>query len=180
MTCLLVVSKITAMSNRARVFRIFGVLVLVALSFVGGWLVGKTGIGDTMDPAMLPAVERAFIEQMNGAALVGRFTVSGREDRVGTPDRYDIYSVDKVGEDRWRFNARIGETGVTLPIVVRMTFVEDTPLIVMTGMTIPGMGTFTARVFFYGDQYAGTWAHVGSAGGHMYGRIERQRGGIGK
>lgn len=161
------------MSTRRRVFGVLGITVLLVLAFGGGWIVGKTGMGEVMDPATLPVVERHFVEQMNGAALVGRFTIAGREDRPGTPDRYDIYSVDKVGEDRWRFNAKIGETGMTLPIVVRMKFVEDTPMIVMTGMTIPGMGMFTARVFFYGDQYAGTWSHVGSAGGHMFGRIER-------
>jgi hypothetical protein len=33
------------------------------------------------------------------------------------------------------------------------------------------MGTFTARVFFYGDRYAGTWEHAGRGGGHMFGRI---------
>ena len=36
-----------------------------------------------------------------------------------------------------------------------------------------GIGTFTVRVFFYGDRYAGTWQH-GSVGGHMSGRIEKQ------
>jgi hypothetical protein len=130
----------------------------------------RNGRGD--GPASLPEVEREFVNRMNGAALVGRFTLSGREDQA-TADRYDIYSVDKVGEDQWRFNAKIGETGLTLPIVVRMRFVDDTPLILMTDATIPGMGTFTARVFFHGDQYAGTWSHIGTAGGHMFGRIER-------
>ena len=141
--------------------------------FAAGWVVAKTGMGSAMDPATLPDVERAFAEQMNGAALVGRFTIAGREDRAATPDRYDLYNVEKVGEDQWRFNAKIGETGVTLPIVVRMRFADDTPIILMTDATIPGMGTFTARVFFYGDLYAGTWAHSGKAGGHMFGRIER-------
>ena len=156
-----------------KVSRALLVLLLLLVAFGGGWIVAKTGMGEAMDPAGLPAVERAFVERMNGAALVGRFTIAGREDRVATPDRYDIYSVDKVGEDQWRFNAKIGESGLTLPIVVRMTFVDDTPMIVMTDSTIPGMGTFTARVFFHGDQYAGTWSHVGSAGGHMFGRVER-------
>ena len=140
--------------------------------FAAGWVVAKTGMGSAMDPATLPEVERAFAEKMNGAALVGRFTIAGREDRVATPDRYDLYNVEKVGEDQWRFNAKIGESGVTLPIVVRMTFADDTPIILMTDAAIPGMGTFTARVFFYGDLYAGTWAHAGRAGGHMFGRIE--------
>jgi hypothetical protein len=153
--------------------RTLGIVILLLLAFGAGWIVGRTGLGAAIDPTTLPDVERAFVERMNGAALVGRFTIAGREDRPATPDRYDIYSVDKIGQDQWRFNAKIGETGLTLPIVVRMQFVDDTPMIVMTDATIPGMGTFTARVFFHGDQYAGTWSHVGSAGGHMFGRIER-------
>jgi hypothetical protein len=161
------------MASRQRIFGVLGILVLMTLAFGAGWFVGRAAIGEAIDPATLPVVERAFVEQMQGAALVGYFTVSGRESQPGTPDRYDIYSVEKVGEDRWRFNARIGETGVTLPIVVRMMFADDTPVIVMTGMEIPGMGMFTARVLFHGDQYTGTWSHVGSAGGHMFGRIER-------
>jgi len=160
----------------ARVSRWFGIgalIVLLLVVFGAGWLVAKTGMGAAMDPADLPEIERRFVEQMRGAALVGRFTIAGREDRSGTPDRYDIYGVDKVGEDLWRFNAKIGESGVTLPIVVRMRFADDTPIILMTDSAIPGLGTFTARVFFYGDRYAGIWDHVGKGGGHMFGRIER-------
>jgi hypothetical protein len=154
---------------------LMGVLALVVLvaTFGSGWLAGRTGMGAAMDPALLPDVERQFVEKMRGAAMVGRFTVSGREDRAGSADRYDIYSVDKVGIDEWRFNAKIGENGVTLPIVVRMRFVDDTPIILLDDLTIPGMGTFGARVFFYGDEYAGTWSHAGRGGGHMFGRIER-------
>ena len=161
------------MANSRKLVSLALILLLLIVAFGAGWVVAKTAIGEAMDPATLPAIEQRFVEQMRGAALVGRFTIAGREDRTATPDRYDIYSVDKVGEDEWRFNAKIGESGITLPIVVRMKFVGDTPMIVMTDTTIPGMGTFTARVFFYGDMYAGTWAHVGAAGGHMFGRIEK-------
>lgn len=161
------------MAHTRRWLKRLVLLVVFLVIFAAGWVVAKTGMGSAMDPAALPAVERAFAEKMNGAALVGRFTIAGREDRAADPDRYDLYSVEKVGADLWRFNAKIGESGVTVPVVVRMTFADDTPIILMTDATIPGMGTFTARVFFYGDLYAGTWAHSGKAGGHMYGRIER-------
>lgn len=147
--------------------------VLLVLAFGVGWLTARTGMGSVIDPSTLPAVEQQFIEKLSGAALVGRFTLSGREDHPAAPDRYDIYSVDKVGEDLWRFNAKIGESGVTLPIVVTMRFVDDTPVIMMTNATIPGLGTFNVRLLFYSDQYAGTWDHVGLGGGHMFGRIER-------
>jgi hypothetical protein len=163
------------MAQGKRTLKWIALAALLLVVFVAGWLTARTGMGSAIDPSTLPAVERAFIEKMRGAALVGRFTVRGLEDRQASPDRYDIYSVDKVGDDLWRFNAKIGESGVTMPIVVAMQFVDDTPLIMMTDATIPGMGTFNVRVFFYGEEYAGTWEHVGRGGGHMFGRIERTK-----
>ena len=44
----------------------------------------------------------------------------------------------------------------------------------LTNLTIPVLGTFTARVMFYGNRYAGTWQH-GKVGGHMWGTIERAK-----
>jgi hypothetical protein len=153
--------------------RVALIVFIIALAFGAGWISGMTRIGAAIDPVDLPAVERQFIEKMTNAALVGHFTLRGRELRDGPPDRYDIYSVEKVGEDLWRFNSKIGEVGVTVPVVVRMRFVDDTPLIVMTDAGIPGMGEgFSARVVFHDDQYAGTWGH-GPRGGLMFGRIER-------
>jgi hypothetical protein len=152
---------------------VIGLLVLVVV-FAGGYLAGRTGAGSVVDPASLPAAERQFVERMAGASLVGRFTIAGREDRPARPERYDISSVEKVGEDLWRFNARMryGDVDTTLPFVVPMRFAGDTPMISMTDHTIPGLGTFSARVFFYGDRYSGTWQH-GEYGGHMFGTIEK-------
>src|SRR5688572_14696582 len=96
----------------------FSLLVLALLVvFSAGWVTAKLGIGEGVDPASLTELERRFTEQMTGAALVGSFTLTGREDRPPRADRYDIASVEKIGDDRWRFNARIGETGVSLPMV---------------------------------------------------------------
>ena len=44
-------------------------------------------------------------------------------------------------------------------------------------LTIPNLGTYTARVLFYGDQYAGTWSAGADHGGHLWGRIEKSAGG---
>jgi hypothetical protein len=41
----------------------------------------------------------------------------------------------------------------------------------MDNMTIPGLGTFSARVVLHQDKYAGTWQHD-EAGGHLFGKIE--------
>ena len=161
------------MGGRTLVKLAVGILVLL-VTFVAGWLSGRTGIGSVVEPASLSDAERAFVERMNAASLVGQFTIAGREDRAGRPERYDISSVEKVGEDQWRFNARIryGDIDTTAPVVVPMRFIGDTPMISMTDLAIPGMGTFTVRVFFYDDRYAGSWQH-GEFGGHMFGRIEK-------
>lgn len=151
--------------------------VVAALAiFAGGWLVGRSGIGSVVDPASLNDAERQFVERMRDVNLVGSFTVAGREDRPPRPDRYGIRSVEKVGNDLWRFNAEMHCCGVdgSVPVVVPLRWVGDTPMIMMTDTSLPGIGTFTVRLFFYGDSYSGTWQH-GDNGGIMSGRIEKQR-----
>ena len=163
----------------ALVRRVLGATAAVALLlgvFALGWLAGRLGIGSVVDPASLTELEREFTGRMQNVTLVGSFTVADGEDRAPRADRYDIAGVEKVGDDQWRFNASMdccGVNGATLPIVVPMRWVGDTPVIMMTDTSLPGIGTFTARVFFYGDRYSGTWQH-GAVGGHMSGRIEKQ------
>lgn len=154
------------------------VVVLAAAVFVAGWLVGRTGLGSTLDTASLTDRERAFAERMHDVALVGSFTIDGREDRTPRADRYEIAGAEKVGEDLWRFNAGMDCCGIngSIPIVVPLRWVGDTPMIMMTDTSLPGVGTFTVRLFFYEDRYAGTWQH-GEVGGLMYGRIEKQAAG---
>lgn len=148
-------------------------IVLLALAlFGGGWLTGRLGIGAVVDPKSLTNAERQFAERMRGVTLIGSFTTDGREGRVPEPDRYEIVSVEKVGDDLWRFNSKCCGVDSAIPFVVPMRFNGDTPMIMMTDTGLPGIGTFTARVFFYGDRYAGTWQH-GQVGGHMWGRIEK-------
>jgi len=152
------------------------VLLLVLLLLAGGvgFMMAKLGVGSRIETVNLPEVERRFAERMENVSMVGSFTIAGRDDQTPREDHYDIASVEKVGDDQWRFNATIGENGVTLPIVVTMKFVGDTPIITITDFSIPAMGTFSARVLFYGDRYAGTWEHGGRGGGHMFGRIVKK------
>jgi hypothetical protein len=159
-----------------RVLGLVFVLVLALLVFSAGWLVGRLGIGSVVESSSLTEQERQFTDRMKNVTMVGTFTVTGREDRAAEPDRYEIASVQKVGDDLWRFDAKMdccGVSGAVIPVVVPMRWVGDTPVIMMTDTNLPGVGTFTVRVFFYGDRYAGTWQH-GKVGGHMSGRIERK------
>jgi hypothetical protein len=149
------------------------VVALVALVLFGaGWLVGRLGIGAAVNPDSLSMMERDFVERMRDVSMVGSFTVFGQADHTPSPDRYEISSVEKVGTDLWRFNASMQCCGVNgaIPVVVPMRWNGDTPMIMMTDTSLPGLGRFTVRLFFYTDRYAGTWQH-GERGGHISGRI---------
>ncbi len=157
----------------SRLFRLAFVVVLAVAMFTAGWLYATLRPGTSVARASLSALEQDFVDRMKGATLVGSFTIAGREDRPANPERYEISQVEKVEGDRWRFHThmRYGKVDVTLPVVVTMIWSGDTPMITMTDVEIPTLGSFTARVIFYGDRYAGTWQH-GAVGGHMYGTIQ--------
>src|SRR4029453_19430956 len=82
-------------------------LILAILLFAGGWLTGRLGIGSVVTPESLTDLERQFSGRMRNVTMVGTFTVAGREKRAPDPDRYDIASVEKVGDNLWRFNAKM-------------------------------------------------------------------------
>lgn len=138
---------------------------------------GSEDQGPKDNPGASPnraALERQFADTMSGATLIGSFTVAGRENGQPREERYEIERASKLEHDYWLFVARIqyGQTDLKVPITLKVFWAGDTPVITLTDLTIPGLGTFTARVMVYGDRYAGTWQH-GKVGGHLWGRIEQ-------
>ena len=127
-----------------------------------------------------PAVDREalfkhFEETLSGAKLVGRFTILGKDDGPLSKEEYTINSAAKLPEgDYWLFTTRIkyGQNDVAVPLPLEVKWAGDTPIITLTDFTIPGMGTFSARVVIYNKKYAGTWTH-GKVGGHLFGVIEK-------
>jgi hypothetical protein len=120
------------------------------------------------------ALEKEFSESMTNVVLDGSFTVNRAGETRVRQEKYTVESVSKVGGDIWIFQARIqyGDHDVTVPVPVKLLWAGDTPVVSLTDATIPGMGTFTARVLFYRDSYAGFWQH-GEVSGNQYGRILR-------
>ena len=117
-------------------------------------------------------LEDEFEKMLTGATLEGSFTVTGRENAPVRQEKYTIEGVTKLAGGYWTINARIeyGDHDVTVPVPVRVEWAGDTPVIQLTDATIPGLGTFSARVLFYRGQYAGTWSH-GSGDGQQFGRV---------
>ena len=112
---------------------------------------------------------------MQNIVLEGFFTVTGKGDEGRLRnERYEIKSATKIAGDLWTIQARIqyGDHDVTAPVPVKVVWAEDTPVISITDVSIPGLGAFTARVVFYRDHYSGMWWH-GETGGNQFGRILR-------
>jgi hypothetical protein len=130
------------------------------------------------DGASAPSREeliKKLEEDLTNVKLIGQFTVTGREDRAPKPEEYTITSAIKLPDgDVWLLKARVkyGDKDVTVPIPLEIKWAGDTPVITLTNLAIPGLGTFTSRVVIYDNQYAGTWQH-GKVGGNLYGRIEK-------
>jgi len=120
--------------------------------------------------------ERKFSESMANVVLTGRFTTDG-QNGTPEPERYHIVSATKLAGDNWVIVARIsyGKRDVQpppVPIPVKVRWAGDTPVLSLTDLTIPGFGTFTSRVLFYENRYAGTWQH-GDKGGNLFGTISK-------
>jgi hypothetical protein len=117
-------------------------------------------------------LDKKFQETMTNATMTGHFIVSGNEQNQHN-DHYTIVSAKKLMGDLWVITAKIEYRGeaVAIPLVVPVKWAGDTPVIGVTDMSIPGMGSYTARVMIYKDQYTGMW-DAGTHGGLMWGKIE--------
>ncbi|MCP4193616.1 MAG: hypothetical protein GY768_23640 [Planctomycetaceae bacterium] len=112
---------------------------------------------------------------MSNSTLVGNFTIDGQSGEM-KEERYELKGVSKLPlGDYWMFRARIryGDHDVTVPLSLQVKWAATTPVITLDKVTVPGLGTFNARVLIDGDRYAGTWDH-GEVGGLLFGRIEHQ------
>ncbi|HWE00989.1 MAG TPA: hypothetical protein VG326_01170 [Tepidisphaeraceae bacterium] len=110
---------------------------------------------------------------MTNASLAGQFTIDG-ENTAPKKDHYTIVSVKKLRGDLWLFNARIqfGSKDVTVPLVLPVVWAGDTPIITVTNVGVPGIGSYTARVMIFDDHYAGVWSGGPTHQGLLFGRIE--------
>ncbi|MFN9374602.1 MAG: hypothetical protein ACK6D3_22170 [Planctomycetaceae bacterium] len=120
-------------------------------------------------------LDRWFAEKLANSAFAGNYSVTqGTEEKAAVMEKYAISKVSKVNNTTWLFGAKWQIQGKEFPIAVpfQVLWAGKTPVITLDEVTIPGLGTFSARVLIHEDWYAGTWVH-GKVGGHLWGRIER-------
>jgi hypothetical protein len=118
---------------------------------------------------------RSFEEMMADVRLVGSSTSFAEEGITGS-EEYAIESASHVGGDKWLLHAtlRLGSREMTVPIPVDVLWAGDTPVITLTDLSIPGLGSYSARVLLFRGHYAGSWTS-NEGGGHVFGEIVPRR-----
>ena len=153
---------------------------LLSICLIGSLLLSASPMlaDEKSDEAVTAEREAAFSKSMEKCLLTGTFTIDGKDDDDPLKaESYEIESVTKATDKLWIFMTRIkyGKLDTKLPITVPVEWAGDTPMVTLTDASLPGLGEgFSARVLFYDGRYAGTWQH-GPVGGHMFGKIERQK-----
>lgn len=149
-----------------------GTTLLLALAATFAVQAQEPGKSSPANPSSLIA---DFEKYLTNAVLTGVFTIDGQPLSKLDEERYEIKSAKKVaGEEKlWEITTRIkyGDKDLTVPVLVNIEWAGRTPVIVLDSITIPGLGTFSARVVFHDRKYAGTWKHD-NVGGHLFGRVE--------
>lgn len=138
----------------------------------GDGTLGKTLLA--ADQPATQALQDKFQRLLTGAKLNGMFTVDGQPLDKLSSEQYEIEKVEKQADgDWWLITSRIKYNGkdFQLPVPVEVKWAGTTPVITLDKVTLPGYGTFSARVVFHGDRYAGTWQHD-DHGGHLFGKVE--------
>ncbi len=127
---------------------------------------------EKIDAAMKARFDK-FEKLLTGAKFKGSFTLDDKPLNELQEEEYDIEKVEKLPEpDLWSIKARIkyGKKDFTVPVPLYVKWAGETPVMTMDKITLPGFGTFSARVVLHVDKYAGTWQHD-DKGGHLFGRI---------
>lgn len=131
---------------------------------------------DSTDSTDRAELEKKFKETLTKSIFEGRWCMI-EDGKLGQEhnDKYTIQSANKISQDLWLIYARVqyGDKDLLVPIPVNVKWAGDTPVISITNLGIPGLGTYTARVVVYGNLYAGTWS-APDHGGQLHGVIVKQ------
>lgn len=120
-----------------------------------------------------------FKRAMTNVVLEGYWQVTKSGSLKGAlsepkSEKYTIESVVNAGGDNWIILARVqfGDKDVTLPIPVRVIWAEDTAIITLTKLGLPGLGNYSARVMVHEGYYSGVWYNGSKTyGGVLSGRL---------
>lgn len=143
----------------------------------------KTPVPAEQKPSAAPAkapgaeeLEAALVETLSNVLFKGEWCLI-KDGKLGEskPEQYEIVGVMKTGGDRWVVNARIqyGKVNLVAPVPIQVKWAGDTPIMIVDKFSLPGAGTYSARVMIFEGTYSGTWT-AGDHGGMLHGLIVKK------
>jgi hypothetical protein len=121
-------------------------------------------------------LEQKFKELLTDCVFDGHWCMlNGDKLSEEKSEKYSLTGATKSGGDVWLIYARMQYRGkeVSVPVPVQVKWAGDTPVITLDKVTIPGMGTYSARVLVFEKTYAGTWS-AGDHGGMLHGIVQKK------
>jgi hypothetical protein len=121
------------------------------------------------------AREAALIAALEEASFIGTWNaIAGDKLAPEKGDSYSVAGIAKVEGDRWIIRARLSPDypDLLLPIPLRVSWADDTPLLIVEDFALPGGTPYSARVLIHRDTYAGTW-YGGDKAGLISGILRR-------
>lgn len=104
--------------------------------------------------------DAAFAEMVADSTWESSWHAKG-EDGLdeGGQNRYRIIRAQKVNGDDWIILGEFELQGkqVRLPLPAKVFWADDTPVLSMTGLPLPGEPLFTVRILFKGDMFSGVF-----------------------
>jgi hypothetical protein len=140
------------------------------------------GAAEQTNRVSLSALEDKFRNTLSNCVFNGRWCLIEKGKLTEEyQDKYTIQGATKSGNDVWLIYARIqyGGKDVTVPVPVQLKWAGDTPVITLEKVSIPGLGTYSARVLVHENTYAGSWS-ANDHSGMLHGVIEKPSGANGK
>ena len=137
---------------------------------------GQTNPAGPVAEKSVEDLEAAFVNIMANVLFQGEWCLI-KDGKLGAskPEQYEIVGVMKTGGDRWVVNARIqyGKVNLVAPVPVQVKWAGDTPILIVDKFTMPGAGTYSARVMIFENTYSGTWT-AADHGGLLHGLIVKK------
>ena len=106
------------------------------------------------------AREKAFIALLADSTWDSRWHAFSPEGFTkGGENRYRIVRAQKVKGDDWVIFGGFELEGkpVELPLSAKIFWADDTPVMSMTGLALPGEPAFDVRILFKGDMFSGVF-----------------------
>jgi hypothetical protein len=123
-------------------------------------------------------LEAEFSAMLQNATLKGSW-VPIRQGATGEEknDAYQVVRATRIEGDRWEIVSKAKHQGkeIEYPIPVMVKWAGDTAVMILDEVATGGGKTYSARVMFHTNRYAGSWWGKGQPGGLLSGAITQAK-----